>query len=120
MQTRNMTTKKEMIKINVRYIFKEYYNGEKNPFTPTIIKYGYKKFGNKTLLYEKSRGKGLFDAPLYGISFLYLNNETNEVQKIDLGKAFGELKEVDKYLKSIGLNEIHNANLYGEVKIINT
>ena len=112
-----MTTIKEMINLNSKYIFNEYYNGEKNAITPKILSYGYKQFGDKTLLYERSKGE-LFGEVLYGLSFLYLNNKTNEVQQIDLGKPFSNLKELDKYLKSIGLNEILNADFYGEIKVI--
>ena len=109
-----------MVTFNTRYIFNRYYNGNKNFFTPHVYAYGHKKYGNKALLYEKSKGKGLFDSDLYGLSFLLLNTETNEVQPIDLSKPFKTTKELDKYLNTIGLKEIEEADLYGEVKIINS
>lgn len=107
-----------MVTFNTRQIFNEYYNGEKNFLTPNVYSYGHKRFGYKVLLYEKSSGRGIRNDPLYGLSFLLLNNRTNEVQKIDLCKAFQSTDELDKYLESIGLNEIHEADVYGEVKII--
>lgn len=109
-----------MITFNTRYIFDRYYNGEKNFFTPHVYAYGHKKYGSTILLYEKSKGKGLFDTDLYGISFLLLDDETNEVQPIDLAKAFKTPKEVNSYLKTIGLEEIKKADLFGEIKIINS
>ena len=109
-----------MVTFNTRYIFDRYYNGNKNVLTPNVYAYGHKKYGDTVLLYEKSKGRGIFDTGLYGLSFLLLNNETNEVQKIDLCKAFNSPKELDDYLATITLKEIKEADLYGEIKTINS
>ena len=109
-----------MVTFNTRYIFDRYFNGNKNFFTPNVYSYGHKKYGYKVLLYEKSKGKGLFGSDLYGLSCLLLNNETNEVQQIDLSKAFGSLKELDNYLETINADSVKEADLFGEVKIINS
>lgn len=109
-----------MVTFNTRYIFNRYFNGNKNFCTPHTYAYGHKKYGNTILLYEKSKGKGLFDSDLYGLTFLLLNNKTNEVQRIDLSKAFNSPKELDKYLATINLKTIKEADIYGEIKIINS
>ena len=109
-----------MVTFNTRYIFNRYFNGNKNFCTPHTYAYGHKKYGDTVLLYEKSKGRGLFDSDLYGLSFLLLNNKTNEVQRIDLCKAFHSPKELDKYLVSINLKTIKEADIYGEIKIINS
>lgn len=107
-----------MVTFNTRYIFDRYFNGNKNFFTPNVYSYGHKKFGDIVLLYEKSKGKGLFDADLYGLSFLLLNNKTNEVQQIGLSKAFNSPKELDSYLKTITLKTIKESDVFGEIKTI--
>lgn len=106
--------------MNTKYIFNRYFNGEKNFITPKVYNYGYIQFGDKTLLYEKSKGKGLYDHTIYGLTFLVIDNETNEVQRIDLSKPFNSSKELNKYLKSISKEEFENAEVYGEIKIINS
>lgn len=107
-----------MINLNTKYIFERYFNGNKNFFTPHVYSYGHIPLGDKTLLYEKSKGKGLFDSDLYGLSFLLINNETNEVQQIDLSQAFKTPEKLNRYLKTIGLEEVEKADLFGEIKII--
>ena len=109
-----------MVTFNTRYIFDRYFNGNKNFFTPNVYSYGHKKYGYKVLLYEKSKGKGLFDSDLYGLSCLLLNSKTNEVQQIDLSKAFDSPKELNDYLKTINPKAIREADLFGEIKVINS
>lgn len=106
--------------VNTKYIFDKYFNGEKNFFTPHVYAYGHIKFGDKVLLYEKSKGKGLFDSDLYGLTCLLFNDETNEVQQIALSKPAKSPKELDDYLKTISLKTIEEAKVYGEVKIIHS
>lgn len=109
-----------MVTFNTKYIFDKYFNGNKNFFTPHVYQYGHKNFGDKVLLYEKSKGKGLFDTDLYGLSLLLLNSETDEVQQIDLSQAFKNSKELNDYLKKISLKDIEEADLFGEVKTIHS
>ena len=104
--------------MNVKNYFEVYYNGAMNFMTPKAYGYGYKDYGDFGIVYEKSKGEGLFNSPLYGVSFLYVNFLTNEVRKIDLCKPFSTQKEVDKYINSITMEDVINADKYGEVKVI--
>ena len=105
--------------MNEAVIFDRYYNGEKNFFTPKVYGYERKNINDEyELVIEKSEGKGLFEAPLYGCSILIVHKWKKTARKIELSKAFGSRKEVEEYIKSITVEDVLNAEIFGEEKKI--
>lgn len=102
--------------MNVREIFDNYYNGDKNFMTPNVYGYAKKKFGKEYLVFEKSQGEGLFDSPLYGCSTLVHNPETGETQKIELSECFDDPRYVEVHINGITKSKFENADRYGEIK----
>ena len=105
--------------MNESLIFDEYFDGEKNFFTPNVTGYAtIKGSGDEVVVFEKSEGTGLFDSPLFGCSALLFNTKTNEIGRIELSKAFGTKKEAEDYINSITIENINNAERYGEIKTL--
>ena len=105
--------------MNIKNYFEVYYEGAKNFITPKVYGYDYKDYGDFGIVLEKSYGDAIFgDGKLYGASFLYVNFITNEVQKIDICKAFGSSREIEEYFKSITMADVIEADKYGEIKVI--
>ena len=104
--------------MSVRDVFNEYFNGEPNFVTPNVYGFGTRKFGDYTLLYEKSCGERIFsdEGHIYAVTFLLYNK--GNVEHLDLGKAFGSKSEVEEYIKSIKSDMLWKADRIGETKRI--
>lgn len=103
--------------MNIAGIFDNYYNGEKNFFTPRVYGYEHKLINEDyELVIEKSRGTGLFDQPLYGCTVLVIHKQKQTVQQIELSKAFNSPKEVNDYIKNITVEDVIEAEIFGEEK----
>ena len=55
--------------LTARQIFKKVYNGKSNFMTPTIVQY----FKTKYHAIEISKGRGIYDNPIYGLSVIDLH-----------------------------------------------
>ena len=97
-----------------RKYFDFYFNGQGNFITPEAYDYTHIKFGDETLLIEKSQGEFL-DKKVFGVTTLVLN-EKGKLQRIDLGKPFDSKKDVEDYIKSITPEVFEKAERYGEIK----
>ena len=102
--------------MRIALIFDTYYNGEKNFMTPHVYGYSKKKFGDEYLLIEKSRGKGIVNEELYGVSSLVYNEKTCETQKIDLSECFNDPRYVELHIANITKSKFEKAERYGEIK----
>lgn len=104
--------------MNIKYIFEEYYNGQKNFMTPDIYGYSQRKFDEEYLLFEKSSGEGFENEKIYGASALVHNHITGDTQKIELSECFDDPRNLEVYIKKITKSDFENADRYGEIKKI--
>lgn len=88
--------------MNIRKIFNQAYNYQKNIMTPTIVKYGEIKEG---LLFELSKGRGIFDVELFGVTILKKVKNTYE-KMYDLSKCFNTKEEANNYIQSLTYQEV--------------
>ena len=105
--------------MNSKEIFEDYFNGQKNMVTPIILWYMYQDFGDETLFAEISLGSDFHDQQCFGATFL-VKNAKDMFQRIDLDKFFPSLEELLRYVHSIDMNVVSNADRYGEPKHLYT
>lgn len=79
----------------IKKIFYEVYNGEKNFMTPSIIKYG--KAGR--FVFELSTGRGLGDGAIYGVTVLEKTGGVYE-KRHDMNQCFSSREEANDYIKT--------------------
>lgn len=96
----------------VKYIFDEYFNGNKNFMTPKTIGCSQKKYNRGTLIFQKQKN---YEETLFGVSILLVIG--NEVSRTQLSKAFGNENEAIAYIKSIQNEDVEATEIY-DTKII--
>ncbi len=108
--------------VDVKAIFDEYFDDESesnnNELKPIPLEYGYEEYGNYLLLYSEGKGEGFFGNDLYDLTFLRLETETGNVQRIDLDKSFTSERDVFNYFRDIDSDMFSEANVFGEIKCI--
>lgn len=72
--------------------FRQVYNGARNFMTPDLIKYG--KRGRH--LYELSKGRGISNAPIYGVTVITIDGEKCH----DLSKMFYSYSDAVDYISA--------------------
>ena len=107
-----------MKKKDIEFIFNQYFNGEKNIFTPHVYDYTMKRFEEEIILFEKSSGEGLFEHPLIGVTTLLYNPKNSQVKRIDLSQSFSNKKDAETYIDNINKKAFEDAEKYGEIKVI--
>lgn len=92
--------KKGVITINAEKIFAAFYSTP-NVLTPEIVAYGSIK---NRLVYEISRGTGIVNEPLYGVTILEVETGTDRLSiraRRDLSKTFPSLREAFDYTERL-------------------
>jgi len=81
--------------LNARQIVKKEYGNSKNVMTPNVIKYG--KI-NKYIAYELSSGEGIKGEPIFGVSFVEVDDDGNTIRRTDLSSSFSTIEEANEYI----------------------
>jgi len=90
--------------ISARDVIMKEYNGSVNFMTPHII--GYKWIIKDKLACELSRGKGLFDRTIYGVSVVLYDKETKKTKRLtQYSDCFTSEKDADNYIRNLYFKE---------------
>lgn len=80
-------------------IIRQEYKESKNFMTPTVIRFG--KI-NKHMAYELSSGRGIYDQPIYGVSVVSYDPDTDTTKREhDLSDVFQSLMDAEHYIKQL-------------------
>lgn len=103
--------------MNEKLISERYFNGEKNPITPSIFGYKSVECDGEIVVFELSEGEGLYHEHIVGCTSLLYNPKTNEICRIALSQAFSTRAEARNYVKNLTADDIRAA-VRREVKVL--
>ncbi len=79
----------------IKKVFEKTFNNNKNVMTPIVLEFG--EIKNKKLIYELSKGKGIFSPEMFGVTILKEDGD-----KTTLSNCFQTKEEAYKFIEELG------------------